>query len=122
MRYSDLAGKEIIDIDQGLRLGVVNDTDLIINAATGHVESIVIPVRTGWWQRREVVIPWRGIRRIGVDLIIVDLAAAVEHLDHARPGGPETTRPAPGARGGGGLPGPSSSPSPSRREPIEPDR
>lgn len=78
MRYSDLAGKEIIDIDQGIRLGVVNDTDLIIDTAEGRVAAIVIPARGGFWSRRELEIPWHGIRKIGLDLIIVDLSTAVD--------------------------------------------
>lgn len=78
MRYSDLAGKEIIDIDAGLRLGVVNDTDLVIDAERGKVVSIIIPARGRWWNRRELEIPWHGIKKIGVDLIIVDLSTAVD--------------------------------------------
>lgn len=84
MKYSDLAGKEIIDIDEGVRLGVVSETDLIVNLATGTVESIVIPYRGRMFHRRELVIPWHGIRKIGVDLIVVDLST-VENEDDARP-------------------------------------
>lgn len=74
MKYSDLAGKEIIDIDEGVRLGVVNETDLIVDLATGTVQSIVIPYRGNLFHRKELVIPWHGIRKIGIDLIIVDLS------------------------------------------------
>ncbi len=78
MRYSDLAGKEIIDIDQGIRLGVINDTDLVIDAQAGKVVAIIIPGRGGFFSRRELEIPWHGIKKIGVDLIIVDLSTAVD--------------------------------------------
>lgn len=78
MRYSELAGKEIIDIDQGIRLGVVNDSDVIIDTETGRVESILVPYRQGFLSRKELRIPWRGIRKIGVDLMVVDLATAEE--------------------------------------------
>lgn len=88
MRYSDLAGKEIIDIDQGIRLGVINDTDLVIDTDAGRVVAIIIPSRGGWWARRELEIPWHGIRKIGVDLIIVDLSTAVDwHAREGRRGG-----------------------------------
>jgi len=70
MRYSELAGKEIICIDEGIRLGVVDHTDLILNLRTGEVESIVIP--------------WHGIKKIGRDLIIVDLASAQDYADVMR--------------------------------------
>lgn len=78
LRYSDLAGKEIIDIDAGLRLGVVNDTDLVIDSEAGRVVAIIIPARGSWWNRRELEIPWHGIKKIGVDLIIVDLSTAID--------------------------------------------
>ncbi|MBO8142339.1 MAG: YlmC/YmxH family sporulation protein [Firmicutes bacterium] len=87
MRYSDLAGKEIIDIDQGIRLGVINDTDLVLDTESGKVAAIIIPSRGGWWQRRELEIPWHGIRKIGVDLIIVDLSTAVDWHGRERTGG-----------------------------------
>lgn len=88
MKYSELAGKEIIDIDEGIRLGVVSETDLIINFETGTIESIVIPYRGSMFNRRELIIPWHGIRKIGVDLIIVDLRTAQESGDGRSRTGP----------------------------------
>ena len=78
MKYSELAGKEIIDIDEGVRLGVVSETDLVIDLGSGHVQSIVIPYRGSLFHRRELIIPWHGIRKIGVDLIIVDMGTVQE--------------------------------------------
>ena len=75
MRYSDLAGKEIIDIDEGVRIGVISETDLVVDCVEGCIRSIIIPTRGRFWGRRELVIPWSGIRKIGVDLIIVDMSA-----------------------------------------------
>jgi len=75
LRYSDLAGKEIIDIDEGVRIGVISETDLVVDCAGGCIRSIIIPTRGRFWGRRELVIPWSGIRKIGVDLIIVDMSA-----------------------------------------------
>lgn len=70
-----MAGKEIIDIDEGVRIGVISETDLVIDCAKGCVRSIIIPTRGRFWGRRELVIPWSGIKKIGVDLIIVDMSA-----------------------------------------------
>lgn len=84
MRYSDLAGKEIVSFDEGIRLGVVDHTDLIINVSTGMVDSIVIPYGRGWFKKRLVVIPWKGIKKIGRDLIIVDLTTAQDYTDIMR--------------------------------------
>lgn len=84
MRYSDLAGKEIVCFDEGIRLGVVNDTDLIINTKTGVIDSIIIPYGKSWFHKRMIVIPWHGIKKIGRDLIIVDLTKAQDYEDIVR--------------------------------------
>jgi len=79
VKFSDLAGKEIISIDKGERLGIVKDSDLIIDSRTGKLKAIVLPDyrRAGWLGRRiGLTIPWEGIKKIGVDLIIVDLRIA----------------------------------------------
>ncbi|HOB40052.1 MAG: YlmC/YmxH family sporulation protein [Limnochordia bacterium] len=79
MRYSELSGKEIVCIDEGIRLGVVDRTDLIIDLRTGEVQSIVIPYGSRWFRPKLIVIPWRGIKKIGRDLIIVDLTTAEDY-------------------------------------------
>lgn len=84
MRYSDLAGKEIIAVDEGIRLGVVDHTDLVINVRTGEVDSIIIPYGRRFWGSKLVVIPWRGITKIGRDFIIVDLSTAKDYSDTLR--------------------------------------
>ena len=50
MRYSELAGKEIICIDEGIRLGAIDHTDLIIDLRTGEVQSIIIPYGSRWFR------------------------------------------------------------------------
>ena len=84
MRYSDFAGKEIVCIDEGIRLGVVSETDLIINTETGKVDSIIIPYGKSFFHKRIIVIPWHGVRKIGRDLIIVDLSTAQDYDDIVR--------------------------------------
>lgn len=78
MRYSELAGKEIIDISEGTRMGVATSTDLMLDTAMGTVVAMVIFQRSGFFSAREIAVPWAGIRKIGRDLIIVDMSAAAE--------------------------------------------
>lgn len=85
MRYSELAGKEIIDISEGTRLGVASSTDLIIDSATGAVEAMVILQRTGIFTASEIAVPWEGIRKIGRHLIIVDLSMVEEAIGRTVP-------------------------------------
>jgi YlmC/YmxH family sporulation protein len=77
MKLSEFVGKEIVNLFDGARLGTVNESDLIIDAATGYVESIVVPGRgamIGWKARNNpLVIPWEAVRKIGSQIIVVDL-------------------------------------------------
>ncbi len=76
MRLSELSGKEIIGLDNGERMGVVGDSDLEINPATGEILSIIMPGGSlfGFGKRKEdIVIPWNSIVKIGPDMMIIQL-------------------------------------------------
>ncbi|GAB3067027.1 YlmC/YmxH family sporulation protein [Virgibacillus ainsalahensis] len=76
MRYKDISGKEIVNINQGTRLGILGQTDLEINEKTGQIESFVIP-NYKWFglkkEGEEKKIHWKSIRKIGDDMIMVEL-------------------------------------------------
>lgn len=81
MLLSDLAGKEIINLYDGAKLGLVGDADLDISPE-GAVEAIILTPRGGFsafWssrgsrERENLVIPWRTIKKIGEEVIIIDL-------------------------------------------------
>ncbi|HEY8552852.1 MAG TPA: YlmC/YmxH family sporulation protein [Thermaerobacter sp.] len=79
MRWCQLAGKEIIDITHARRLGRVADADLVFDPATGQVVELRLagPPRPFWrGGRRILVVPWSAIRRIGDDLVLVELPPA----------------------------------------------
>jgi len=77
LRLNELFGKEIINIYDGARLGVVGYSDVTIDIETGQVEAIILPPRKNlinlWFERRELVIPWDAVKKIGKEVIIVDL-------------------------------------------------
>ncbi len=74
MRFKELSGKELIDADYGVRLGVLGQTDLKINPIDGMVEEIVIQdynllgFRKG---ENTTKIRWTDLEVIGDDLIVV---------------------------------------------------
>ncbi|MGE5704269.1 MAG: YlmC/YmxH family sporulation protein [Clostridia bacterium] len=74
MRLSELSGKEIVDMNNGERMGIVGNSDLEINPVTGEIQSIILP-NTSFWgfgkRKNEVVIPWKSIYKIGPDMMIV---------------------------------------------------
>lgn len=79
MLLSDLAGKEIINLFDGEKLGLVGDADIDISF-NGAVEAIILTSRggfTGFWsskgEREQLVIPWKTIKKVGSEIIIVDL-------------------------------------------------
>lgn len=74
MRFSQFGGKEIIDINSGERLGVIGHSDLLIDPYTGQIESILLPIgRFFSKHKEEIVIPWRAVRKIGTEMVIVQL-------------------------------------------------
>ncbi|GAA0332199.1 YlmC/YmxH family sporulation protein [Bacillus carboniphilus] len=75
MRLSELSGKEIVDVKRAERLGVLGQTDLELNEK-GQIIALLIP--TGKWfgfkkHAGEIRVPWRHIKKIGTDMIIIDI-------------------------------------------------
>lgn len=76
MRLSELGGKEIIGLDTGERMGVISNSDLVIQAENGRIQSIILPGGSffGFGKKREdIVIPWSAIVKIGPDMVIIQL-------------------------------------------------
>lgn len=77
MRLKELIGKEIVNIDDGFRLGIVGDSDLIIDKVTGKIEAIVIPDKntfwSSWFDSKNLTIPWTSIKKIGKEIIVVEI-------------------------------------------------
>ena len=73
-RFRDLRRKEVINICDGCRLGLVGDIDICI--PEGQVAAIIVydPCRFfGLFGRgEEFYVPWDCIQRIGDDIILID--------------------------------------------------
>lgn len=74
MLMSELIGKEIVDLSEGVKWGPLRDADLVVDLRGGHIEALVIPVRRGWMGRGELVIPWERVVKVGRHVIVVDLS------------------------------------------------
>jgi YlmC/YmxH family sporulation protein len=76
LRLSELGGKEIVDVKKAERLGVLGQTDLEIDERTGEIKALVIPSVKWFGMKRqggELRVPWRQIKKIGTDMVIVDI-------------------------------------------------
>ncbi|CAH0346139.1 YlmC/YmxH family sporulation protein [Bacillus sp. CECT 9360] len=75
MRLSELSGKEIVDVKRAERLGVLGQTDLEINES-GQITALIIPSVKWFGLKRngnEIRVPWKHIKKIGTDMIIIDI-------------------------------------------------
>lgn len=75
LRVTDLRCKEVINVCDGHRLGYV--TDVEVTVPNGQVVALVVPGPSRFFglagSREDYVIPWECIRRLGDDIILVEL-------------------------------------------------
>lgn len=73
-KTSELREREVVNILDGKRLGLASDLE--IEAETGRIKAIVVPGPGKFlWlfgKSEDFVIPWERIKKIGVDVILVD--------------------------------------------------
>ena len=76
VKISDLRNRDVVNIVDGRRLGVICDLDLDLE--NGRICAIIIPGSSRFFNffggSRDYVIPWENIVKIGVDTILVELA------------------------------------------------
>ena len=72
----DIRSKEVINIYDGRSLGFVDDVEL--NLEKGTIEALIIPAERSMFglisRGEDIVIRWRDIKRIGDDVILVDIS------------------------------------------------
>lgn len=80
MRMGELTGKEIVNFFNGARLGIIGESDMIFDAESGRIHAIILPRKGNlinfWVDKQQLTIPWEAIRKIGKEIIIVDIDQA----------------------------------------------
>lgn len=75
IKSTELRVKEVINLMDGRRLGWIDDLELDLES--GRVTAVVVPGPSRLFgllgREHETVIPWQHIRKIGADVILVDL-------------------------------------------------
>ena len=74
VKISELKQREVINLSDGRRLGIVYDVE--IDMEKGTIDAIVIP-GTGrvlglFSKESDIVISWENIKKIGADVILID--------------------------------------------------
>ena len=71
----DFRPKEVVNINNGKRLGFVQD--VCANLETGRITSIIVPggkkLMSMFAKEDDIVIEWEKIKCIGDDIILVDI-------------------------------------------------
>ncbi|AOY77418.1 YlmC/YmxH family sporulation protein [Clostridium formicaceticum] len=85
IRASDLTEKEVINITDGRRLGLISDID--VNLEKGKINAIIVPNSEKFFglfgKELENEITWVEIKKIGIDVILVEVKNNIEpHLRH----------------------------------------
>ncbi len=78
MRLTELGDKEIVNLNSGGRLGLIADSDFLIDENTGKIISLLVPERKFSFrilglESSGTEIPWSAIRKIGYDMVIIEL-------------------------------------------------
>ena len=66
--------KEVVNITDGRRLGYVQDVEA--NFETGEITAIIVPGSNKFFNignKNDIIIPWNKIKRIGDDIILVEI-------------------------------------------------
>ena len=73
VKFTQLQCKEVICVSDGRRLGFVSD--VVVEVPEGTVKALVVPGQCQMlgMRRDDYIIPWDCIRRIGPDIILVEV-------------------------------------------------
>ena len=70
MRLSELQLKEIINISNGKRIGIIVD---VIVSQNGNIEKLILEEKRGRkFSKEEYEVSWNQIIKIGDDIILID--------------------------------------------------
>lgn len=78
VRVSELRVLDVVNVLDGTRLGVISDLEVDLEA--GRIQAIVVPgprILGIFGRGHELVIPWEKIKKIGTDVILVEVPTGI---------------------------------------------
>ncbi len=79
IEFNDLRMKEVVNVIDGKRLGRI--CNMIIDCETGLIRGIIVPAERSFsffHANQDLYIPWGNIKKIGEDLILVEVVVKDE--------------------------------------------
>ena len=87
-RVTDMRCKEVINVKDGQRLGFISDVEVEI--PEGQVCALIVPGPCRFFglfgRKDDFVIPWRCIRRVGEDIVLVEIEPDKCRVPRPKPG------------------------------------
>lgn len=87
-KISDLRCKEVINVADGHRLGYIQDVE--VELPEGRIRAIIVPGPCRFFglfgRKDDFVIPWCCIKRMGSDIVLVELEPEQCRVPRPRPG------------------------------------
>ena len=86
IKISDLRDREIVNIQDGRRMGPIKD--IVLDLENGRIQALVLPGLSGgrilglFGRSDDIIVPWERIIRIGVDVVLVE--APGQHVELPR--------------------------------------
>lgn len=81
IRLSELTGKNVVNLYDGVRLGTIYEPMISFDETTGQLEQFFLGGRNGltgnWSEKNSLVIPWNHVQKIGQEVVIVDLGQSI---------------------------------------------
>ena len=88
MKFTQLQCKEVICIGTGRRLGFIEDVE--VEVPEGKICALIVPGPCRLWglgpSQHDYCIPWNCIRKIGPDIVLVDVNPDECRIGRPRPG------------------------------------
>lgn len=79
--FSDLRSKEVVNVVDGRKLGRV--CDLVISCDSFQVQGIILPNERRFFPSKDgIFVPWKNIKQIGDDCILVSLQQKSNDCPH----------------------------------------
>ena len=87
VKFTQLQCKEVICVANGERLGFISD--IVAEVPEGIIAAIVVPGKCGFCgivgRKDDYVIPWSCVKKVGPDIVLVDIRPAECRVPRPKP-------------------------------------